>query len=819
MSAPTVQRPGSQPDGPDTRPRVSPPPPSSAPNPSIGIGPTFLAAAAILTGASALGTPISGNSWVLPLVEVVAVIWLVGIGGRLIRLPTAVTALLQLVGFAIALTSLFTTTGIGGVLPNASAVSEAGALLSGAWDQILKTSPPAPSTPELSFLIALAIGCAAFIADFLVAEAKSPALVALPLLCLYSVPASISNTMLSWYSFAAPAVLYAVLLAVTGHRDRRTGVRAGVGLAVNGGAIIALATVVALFVAGSVSGIGTTGRLPKSSASSGAIGLSPLASLRGNLRTSDPVDVLTASGLTGPDYFRTVSLTTWTPNQGWSLGALDADVSDVSAEPLDSTGAVTDKRVTVTTKDYQDRFLPILTGTSSISGLGDIWNFDSTLDTVFRGDRVKPGQYVLAVDQKKPTDVDLEADSVVSGGSLTETGSLNASVIEQARQVTQSETGAFDKARALEQWFTTPANGFVYSLDVPVGSSGDALVDFLTNKQGFCEQYASAMAIMLRSLNIPTRVVVGFTQGVRQADGTYLVTSHDAHAWVEVKFETNGWIRFDPTPPVGGQGGQQGYQDSGSTGASTSSSSAVAPPATVSGRTRAPEGATTTRPTASSAVATQVDVASGAGGAGASWIEVVLIVLIALALITGLVLIPTAIRTRRRRHRLSVAAHGGPGAATAAWAEIEDTAIDHGILPHSAESARVTANRLARRAHLEDADRVRLRALVMAAELEWYGQDHSDDGGPLSTAGTAGEVAVAGNGGLAPNGAASGNGASSGNGAAAGSTTTLDRPGSAAINGHDLVAGAKSIIEGLQRNAPTRPTERLYPRSLRRSGR
>lgn len=519
--------------------------------------------------------------------------------------------------------------------------------------------------------------------------------------------------------------------------------------------------------------------------------------------------MLTASGLSGPDYFRTVSLTTWTPNQGWSLGALDADVADVSAEPLDGTATVNSRRITVNTQDYRDRFLPILTGTSSISGLGDIWNFDSTLDTVFRGDRIKPGQYVLAVDEKKPTAVELEGDSVVSGGSLTETGSLDASVIQTARQVTEAQTGAFDKARALEKWFTDPANGFVYSLEVPVGNSGDALVDFLENKQGFCEQYASAMAIMLRSLNIPTRVVVGFTQGKRQADGAYLVTSHDAHAWVEVKFETNGWIRFDPTPPVGGQGGQQGYQDSGNSGTTTSTSSAVAPAGTVSGRPQVPDGATTTRPTASSAVATQVDIASGAGGSGRSWIQVTLIVLIALALVTALLLIPTAVRIRRRRHRLAVAAHGGHGAATAAWTEIEDSAIDHGILPHSAESARVTANRLARRAHLEDADRVRLRALVVAAELDWYGLHRPGDAADPTSSG-AGPGALPGTRGVPGHGGATGS---------TGSTATVERAQKAPTSGHELVAAARSIIDGLRENAPIRRTERLYPRSLRRSGR
>ena len=761
-------------------------PPGSPPDSSpTFLLPTFLAAAAILAGSSALGTPINGSSWVLPLVEVVLVIWLVGVGGRLIRLPTAVTALLQLAGLAVALTSLFTSSGIGGVLPNAAAVREAGALLSGAWDQIVGTSAPAPATPELSFLIALAVGCAAFIADFLVAEARAPALVALPLLCLYSVPASIAGTMLPWYSFAVPAVLYAVLLAVTGHRDRRTGSRAGVGLVLNGGAIIAASTVAALVIAGSATVVGTTGRLPHTSGAGGTVGLSPLTTLRGSLVQSSPVNILTASGLSGPDYFKTVSLTNWTNNQGWSVGSLEADVSDVNG-PLNAVPAITDKRVTVSTQNFKDRFLPVLSGTAAISGLSAPWDYDSTLDTVFRADTVKPGNYLLSVDQSKPSDADLEADTVVSGGDLTETGSLAESVRTTAQTVTKNESGAFDKARALQEWFTDPANGFAYSLDVKPGNSGDALVDFLTNKQGYCEQYASAMAVMLRSLNIPTRVVVGFTQGVKQPDGSYLVTSHDAHAWVEVKFEDNGWVRFDPTPAVGGQGGQQGFTSSAGSETRTTTPTTTA---ALSGQKNKVPLDPKTSAAKSSAVATQINIASGAGRASA-WINILLVVLGGIAVLVGLLMLPTVVRAARRRRRLSLVRSGGPGAAAAAWSEIEDTAVDHGILPHVAESARVTANRLARRAHLEAVDRGRLRAVVVAAELEWYGRPGSG-------------LADAGRG-------------TTGAGAAA--TMTVERPSHQA-RGDELAAGVMSVVHGLHENARIPWTERIVPRSLRRSAR
>ena len=106
------------------------------------------------------------------------------------------------------------------------------------------------------------------------------------------------------------------------------------------------------------------------------------------------------------------------------------------------------------------------------------------------------------------------------GGTLTETGTLPRRVTQLAQDITEGKGNAFDKADALLQYFTDPANGFRYSLNVPIGNTGDALTDFLENKQGYCEQYASAMAIMLRAVGIPARVAVGFTQGTAQDDGS-----------------------------------------------------------------------------------------------------------------------------------------------------------------------------------------------------------------------------------------------------------------------------------------------------------
>src|SRR5213079_3639882 len=82
----------------------------------------------------------------------------------------------------------------------------------------------------------------------------------------------------------------------------------------------------------------------------------------------------------------------------------------------------------------------------------------------------------------------------------------------------------------------------------------DPLADFLFNiKQGHCEYFATAMAVMLRTQGIATRVVNGFLPGeYNEASGAYTVRQSDAHSWVEVYFpETRSWVTFDPTPPAG----------------------------------------------------------------------------------------------------------------------------------------------------------------------------------------------------------------------------------------------------------------------------
>jgi protein-glutamine gamma-glutamyltransferase len=96
---------------------------------------------------------------------------------------------------------------------------------------------------------------------------------------------------------------------------------------------------------------------------------------------------------------------------------------------------------------------------------------------------------------------------------------------------------------------------FKYALDGPEKPVRDPLADFLfVRKEGFCEYFASAMAVMLRAQGIPSRVATGFQSGYfNDVSGLYVVRASDAHAWVEAWIEGPGggrWTTFDPTPPA-----------------------------------------------------------------------------------------------------------------------------------------------------------------------------------------------------------------------------------------------------------------------------
>jgi hypothetical protein len=129
---------------------------------------------------------------------------------------------------------------------------------------------------------------------------------------------------------------------------------------------------------------------------------------------------------------------------------------------------------------------------------------------------------------------------------------LDARIPPLARQISGAADNNYDKAVAIETYLRTK---FGYTLQLPRAVPLDPVANFLfERKQGHCEYFASSMAVMLRTLGIPSRVVNGFRTGeFNDLTSQYLVRGSSAHSWVEAYFPGSGWISFDPTPAAPAQ--------------------------------------------------------------------------------------------------------------------------------------------------------------------------------------------------------------------------------------------------------------------------
>ena len=125
---------------------------------------------------------------------------------------------------------------------------------------------------------------------------------------------------------------------------------------------------------------------------------------------------------------------------------------------------------------------------------------------------------------------------------------LDRRIPELARAMTAGAVTDLERSRALERRLRA---AYTYSLETPRREPADPLAYFLfTSRRGYCEYFASAMAVMLRSLGVPARLATGFQSGIyNPMTELWLVRASDAHTWVEAWIAGHGWTTFDPTPP------------------------------------------------------------------------------------------------------------------------------------------------------------------------------------------------------------------------------------------------------------------------------
>ncbi|QIZ34109.1 DUF3488 and transglutaminase-like domain-containing protein [Saccharopolyspora sp. ASAGF58] len=686
---------------------------------------TAAGALSVLCASTAFAGVLADGRWVFPAMVTVVAVAAIGTLGRRFRRPVAATVIIQLAGLLLVLTAQFAERAILGLLPGPAAIADLGKLLGDASELVRTGVPPVPAEPALQAMVCLGLGLVALVVDLIVVTYRSPAVAGLLLLCVFAIPASLADDMLPWWSFVAGALGYAMLLASGGQhrRWRRHEDRSQVAQTLFGrttGAIAGTAGVIALLTGMVFTGVGTEGRLPgavpEEFGGTDGIGLQPFTSLRGQLNRDRVVELFRVRGLREGTYLRAMTLRKFDPERGWELEGLTQGVDANAKLALpEGTGIMLgdSERVEIQPIGYRDPWLPVFGIPLFVSGMGTNWRYDPAAGIVFTQTSQESRPYVEQFLVQRPTPDQLrEAQGPMPiASSYLDTAGIPPQVADLARRLTVNAPTAFDKAVALNRYFTDPSNGFRYDLKTAPATGNDALSDFLfRGKRGFCEQYASSMAVLLRAVGIPSRVAIGFTPGYRDGDER-VVTTEDAHAWVEAYFPGWGWQTFDPTPLSDGRTALPEFLNSE---LNPSQPQAQAPGQPVPG----------TPPTAGSQPGSAHPDGADVGAARTPretagtnpWPITIGVLVFGLALLVT----PALVREVRRRRRLRAVAEGAEGAAGIAWREVLDEFQDRGTRPAATDTARRVATGFIDDHGLDESGAKAMRALVVAVEREWY---------------------------------------------------------------------------------------------------
>ncbi|HEY6739492.1 MAG TPA: DUF3488 and transglutaminase-like domain-containing protein, partial [Actinopolymorphaceae bacterium] len=534
----------------------------------------------------------------------------------------------------------------------------------------------------------------------------------LPMLLLYSIPATTVKEGLSPLAFVPAAIGYVVLLVsegrdrlgrwgrVIGFGDNLAGQQEGVQTSLLGQtgrrvgvAVIGLAVVVPALLPALPEGVIGTGTGSGSGGSGRTIRVNnPMLDLRRNLTVQSNFPVFTyTTSRPNQDYIRLVVLDEF-DGENWRTGERRP------VQPLPANGELPDPQgldPSVQRQRIETRFevlpsldsdwLPLLYSPKKLEVRGN-WSYDATtLDVLARGEGNGTAglTYVETSIRPEYTSEELKAAPIAPGAIRTRYTQLPDSVPESvkrlAEQLTENAENDWERAYELQQYFR---NEFTYSTDVEPGHGGSALIEFLEDKRGYCEQFSATMAIMARSLGMPARVVVGYQEGTSRAQNQYEVKVKDAHAWPEIYFSGFGWVRFEPTPS-----GWAGPAPSWALPERTAvpiptdlpSTAPTQAPIDRARPTRAPDGGTQ-----------ELGGPTGGDGGGMN--------LLPFAIAAGVLVIlaiPGVVRVAIRRHRL--AQRSPRDLAEACWREIADTVTDLGSTWDEAATPRAAGTRLSGR--------------------------------------------------------------------------------------------------------------------------
>ncbi|KAA1417927.1 transglutaminase domain-containing protein [Nocardioides humilatus] len=645
------------------------------------------------------GFLVDSFSYLAPLAVTAVMIGAAGAVLRWLGSPAVLTLSVQL----LVATAMVSSELGGSPIPLGPAAREIGRSIDQAMHSASTYAAPiASDVPSVSPLLFLGGVVFVVIVDFLACTLHRVPVAGLALLAIYSVPAGLVKTGPSWVAFLLAAIGFLALL----HLDSRDhllkwgrplgpesnspwaeGNPVSDAIRVGAGRIGAVATACALVIPPfiPVLDINLLAIGPGNGDDNIQI-RNPRTDLRRDLEQSEEVTLVRFhTNDPHPGYLRIAALNRFTGDE-WSTG--DRGVADEDT----ATGALPDppgvdldvprssySYTFEATHAFDSTWLPTPFPASSVDADGD-WRYDpDTFDFLAVPDDLTTEDLdwdATGLDLDFGTDGRFFKDAgldEVADEFLEVPGGLPAIVRSQAVAVTTGASDDYEAALLLQDWFRE-RGGFKYSLKkAPDGIGGNAFEAFLNadapgGRVGYCEQFASAMAVMARMVGIPARVAIGFLAPDDLGNGDFEYTSDDLHAWPELYFHGTGWVGFEPTParisgtppdytsvPVDIDNPTEPTSDPTSSGPSRTLSEQ--PTATV----------TTTLPDEQVA-----DESSSGADSGIDWVGIVVRVgigLLVLAIAALALFWPRVARGRARGRRLS-------GSPEDIWDELRASALD-----------------------------------------------------------------------------------------------------------------------------------------------
>ncbi|MEO1065125.1 MAG: DUF3488 and transglutaminase-like domain-containing protein [Actinomycetota bacterium] len=614
-------------------------------------------------------------------------------------------------------------------LPSSATLDAARADLTEAWDAFGVVK--APTEPLPGFLLAgmVAIWLIGVVADAAAFRARLPvhALVGSFVLVLFTGMLGVDDwRLLSSVTYAAAALGFLLMYRLdrrprrTAAARRRRSVQAGTGAA-----ILGLAALLGAVGGPALPGAGDDPLFDwKELDGSGGgrrVTLSPLVDIRGRIVDQAPIEVFTVQADEAA-YWRTTALDNFNGNV-WG--------GEWKYEPV--TGEL----------DVLPPPVPQVTNiqTFTISGLADFWlpaaylpvridqgavKFDPESATLI-GDGPTAEGFTYTVESVSPrfeADTLRRAEGPIPPEVLERYTALpddfSAAARAEAERITADAATTYDAVRALQDYFI---GNFTYDIDVAVGHDSGRVETFLTERRGYCEQFAGTMAAMARHLGIPARVAVGFTWGEPQEDGSYVVRGEHYHAWPEIWFPEIGWVPFEPTP---GRGAPFSAAYTGVPEQQEGSNSLV-PTTTIAGADDPTDAATPSVPDGLGLDGLEGEFTEdpgttgaggdGEGGGGSLATPIVAVVGATAAGGAAWALAVPALAAQRRRRR-SRAASTDDERIEAAWTSLVSELTLDGMAPYEAETRREYVDRVAASTGLPGE---RLAAVADSADRAGFG--------------------------------------------------------------------------------------------------